>query len=243
MKLANKMIQGHFLKRYKRFMVDILCDDGSLVTVHCANTGSMRGCLHEGAIAWCSDSENPTRKYRYTLESFVLQDGTCIYVNPVRANALVREALEAGLVPGLRGYAEILPEVKYGEENSRIDFLLRGCTEDVRDCYVEVKNVTLYEPEMCGPGGGCFPDAVSTRGQKHLRELQAMVEAGQRAVLFFVVSHSAIRNVQPADHIDPEYGRLLREAVASGVEVMAWRCDIQDHSVALSEAVPFSVGE
>ncbi len=220
-------------------MVDIAQADGQEITVHCANTGSMKGCLEVGARAWCSDSENPKRKYRYTLESFQLANGARIYVNPVRVNALVKEALAGQVIPALAGYEALLPEVKYGEENSRIDFLLRGHAKDRRDCYVEVKNVTLYEPETYRAGVGCFPDAVSTRGQKHLRELQAMVAEGQRAVLLFVVSHTAIQTVCPADHIDATYGQLLREAQAAGVEVMAWRCDIQDREVSLSEAVPF----
>ena len=217
---ANELWQqGRLIRRYKRFLADIETQTGELITIHCPNTGSMRHCIAPGSACWYSTSASKTRKYPHTWEVATTPDGDLAGINTGRANGLVRQAIEDGVITELAGYPDIRAEVKYGHENSRIDFLLQGAGPD---CYVEVKNVTLRE----APGQGLFPDAVSTRGTRHLRELQAMVQAGARGVLVFCVQHTGIEWVQPADAIDPEYGRALRQAADAGVEILAYRARI-----------------
>lgn len=206
------------LSRYKRFLADLRLSDGSLITAHCPNTGSMRNCVAPESPCFISTSTNPARKYAHTLEVVTTPDGDWACINTARANGLVARAIDEGVITQLQGYRQRLAEQKYGVEQSRIDWLLRDHSSDPRACYVEVKNLTLKEA-----GVGQFPDAVSARGSKHLRELTQMHAAGQRAVLVFCVAHSGVARVQPADHIDPAYGAALRAAVAAGVEVLAYQ--------------------
>mgnify|MGYP002152297469 FL=1 len=188
--------------------------------MHCPNTGSMKNCQTPGSRIWYSRASNPKRKYPHTWEIVEVDSLDLVGINTHRANQLVVEAIKAGTVQQLRGYGQLETEVPYGEQSSRIDILLRGATSRVNqaDCYVEVKNVSLG----MGKGLGLFPDAVTRRGQKHLQELMSMSSRGYRAVLFFCVQHSGIQRVSPADEIDPEYGRLLRQAASQGVELMAY---------------------
>lgn len=223
------------IRRYKRFLADVTTPDGRELTLHCPNTGSMRHCAEQGSRVWYSDSGNAARKYPCTWELVEVEGRFKVGINTGRANALVREALEAGRIHELGGYQEIRPEVPYGTEKSRIDFLLsehENLPEQL--CYVEVKSVTLG----LGGGLGSFPDAVTSRGQKHLRELMEMHQAGHRAVLFFCVQHEGIDRVTPADDIDPAYGRLLREAVLSGVEVLAYCASISQTRIELDRRLP-----
>lgn len=231
MQFEAPLEQVVFLRRYKRFLADVRRADGTELTVHCANSGSMKGCQPPHARAWIRDSGNPKRKLRHSLE-LIEVDGAKVLLNTQRPNAIVEEALLAGQIPELLGYPKLTREVRYGAENSRIDVLLENT--DGR-CWVEVKNATM------GVGGGVtrFPDAVTVRGTKHLRELQAMVEAGDRAVLFFCVGRDDSVVVEPADDIDPTYGRALRQAVAAGVEILAWRCAIDPQTgITLEAPVP-----
>ena len=214
------LVHARLIKRYKRFLADVRLDNDEIITVHCPNTGSMKNCVEENAEIWLSDSDNPKRKYRYTWEYLRTSRGHHIGVNAGKANQLVQSAIRDGLVEPLAGYDTIRPEVKYGDENSRIDLLLQDSKK--QDCYVEVKSVTLLE-DPPSSGIGYFPDAVSERGAKHLRELIKMSQSNARSVLFFCVQHTGIQEVRPADHIDREYGKLLREALASGVEVLAYK--------------------
>lgn len=235
--LMPELIEGRLIRRYKRFLADVRLADGTEVTAHCPNTGSMLGCQPMNARVWLSVSDNPKRKYRYTWELVESTPGEIACINTARPNTQVRVAVEAQSVPVLAGYRQCRPEVRYGDEKSRIDLLLSGHT-DYPDAWVEVKNVTL-----CELGTGYFPDAVTIRGQKHLRELVARVDAGDRAILVFCVNHTGIAEVRPADHIDPEYGRLLRDAVAAGVELIALQADLIDGhepsgSLALVREVP-----
>lgn len=223
------------IRRYKRFLADVRLPDGSEITLHCPNTGSMRNCAEPGSRVWYSDSGNAARKYPCTWELVEVEGRYRVGINTGRANALVREALGRGAISELQGYRCCRAEVPYGSENSRIDFLLSdkpGAAGE--DCYVEVKSVTLG----LGNGLGAFPDAVSSRGQKHLRELIEMREAGQRAVLFFCVQHEGIARVRPAEEIDPDYASLLREAYERGVEVLAYRAAIGDTGIELDTALP-----
>jgi len=214
------LVHARLIKRYKRFLADVRLDDDEIITVHCPNTGSMKNCVEENAEIWLSDSDNPKRKYRYTWEYLATSRGHHIGVNAGKANQLVQFAIRDDLVEQLAGYSSIRPEVKYGDENSRIDLLLQDTKR--KDCYVEVKSVTLLE-DPPSRGIGYFPDAVSARGSKHLRELMRVSHSDARSVLFLCVQHTGIEEVRPADHIDSEYGKLLREALDSGVEVMAYK--------------------
>lgn len=221
-KIALSWQTATLLTRYKRFMADVRLADGQLLTLHCPNTGSMKNCIVSESACWYSTSDNPKRKYPHTLEIVTTPGGHLAGVNTGRANRLVEQALLDGVIEELQGYPLLRREVVYGAEKSRVDFLLSGSESDPRDCYVEVKSVTLMDSE----GQGLFPDAVSTRGSKHLRELMAMVQQGHRAVLLFCVQHSGIQWVEPADEIDPVYGATLRTALAAGVEVIAYQARI-----------------
>ena len=222
-------------RRYKRFLADVTLPDGCEITVHCPNTGSMKNCVLPDSPCWYSVSESKTRKYAQTLEVVSTPGNYLAGINTGRANTLVEEALIAGTVRELQGYRTLKREQVYGQEKSRIDFLLSDNLLDRRTCYVEIKNVTLMETD----GEGYFPDAVSTRGSKHLRELMMMVQLGHRAVLLFCVQHNGIKTVRPADHIDAVYGKSLREASAAGVELLAYAADFSalKHSVLLSGPV------
>ena len=238
MKFDQTLQSGRLIQRYKRFLADIDIAESSIdnkeITIHCPNTGAMTGCNVPGSKVWYSTSANAKRKYPNTWELLETTKGDWACINTALANKLVEEAIEGGVVEALRDYSSLLREVRYGEENSRIDILLSGHTVDQRVCYIEVKSVTLLMDNQVG----MFPDAVSTRGQKHLRELMGMVEAGHRAVLFFCVNHTGIERVRPADHIDPEYGQLLRQAAKAGVEILAYRADISSHEIVLTRPIP-----
>lgn len=220
-----------FVKRYKRFFADIRNEQGELITLHCPNTGSMKNCQQEDSPCWYSLSDNPKRKLPGTLEIVTTSQGNLAGVNTAKPNHLVREAIEANLVPELRGYQQIHSEVRYGEEKSRIDLLLED--DKLGQCYVEVKNVTL---DM-GAGLAMFPDAVTSRGAKHLRELMTMVAAGHRAVLFFCVQLTGVERMEVAADIDPAYARTMAQAIAAGVEVMAWRTSISPDEIVLEQAI------
>jgi len=216
MKMDPPLLRAKFLCRYKRFLADVALPNGELLTVHCPNTGRMTRCLVEGSPCFLWDSNNPKRKYRYSLELVTTACGHLAGVNTLRANQLISEALLESRLPELQGYTQILSEQRYGAEKSRIDFLLRSENES---CFIEVKSVTLALEHRCG----FFPDAVSARASKHLRELIAVRRAGHRAVLVYCVQHTGIDSVAPASHVDPTYGQNLRAAVAAGVEVLAYR--------------------
>lgn len=239
MKFDPPLESAKLLKRYKRFFADMQLADGSIETAHCPNTGSMLNCLIEGSPCYFSRSDNPKRKLKTTLEYVTCASGKLACINTHRANQIVKEALLARKIGELSGYSDIASEVKYGEENSRIDFKLSS--EGRPDCYVEVKSVTLAEKGSDGLVG-YFPDAVTTRGQKHLRELMAMRREGYRAVLFFCVQHQDINAVRPASYIDPEYGKLLAKAVEEGVEVLAYQVSLYPDRLEIDRSLPVDLG-
>lgn len=234
MKFASALKEAVLIKRYKRFLADVELPDGRVTTLHCPNTGSMLNCAEPGSRVWYSVAANAARKYPFTWEMVEVEQRHKVGINTARANLLVREALENGAIAMLSGYACLQGEVVYGTEKSRVDFLLSGHLEDPRLCYLEVKSVTLGLAD----GVGAFPDAVTVRGQKHLRELVAVRAAGHRAVLLFCVQHSGIEQVVPADHIDPVYGRLLRAARDAGVEVLAFGTEFTADSQTLRHQLP-----
>jgi len=224
------------IKRYKRFLADIELNNGEETTIHCANTGAMKGCAEPDDTVWYSTSTNSKRKYPFSWEITQTQAKHFIYVNTLRANQLVEEALNKGVVSELANFTTLKREVKYGNENSRVDFL--ASYNHAPDTYIEVKSVTLLDNNH-----GYFPDAVTTRGQKHLRELIDMVEQGHRAVLFFAVLHSGINDISAASHIDPTYATLLKEARISGVEIIAYKANFSlilgQLEFNLCEKIPF----
>ncbi len=208
------------IKRYKRFLADVTLEDNSDCTMHVANTGAMTGCATEGDTIWYSTSDNKKRKYPFSWEITQTQTNHCICVNTLRANQLVEEAITSSVITELVGYKNLRREVKYGDENSKIDFLLTD--KNNIKTYIEVKSVTLLDDNT---QQGYFPDAVTTRGQKHLRELIEMKQQGHRAVLLFAVLHSGINSVKPAHHIDAKYAELLKDASQKGVEVIAYQAE------------------
>lgn len=214
------------IKRYKRFLADVVTPEGEMLTIHCANTGAMTGCATPGDTVWYSTSASLTRKYPHSWELTETQTGDWICVNTLRANSLVKEALTLGIIPEFSGYSSVRAEVKYGA--SRIDFMLQA--SDRVSCYIEVKSVTLLQ--QCS---GYFPDAVTVRGQKHLLELQKIAEKGERAVLFFAVLHTGIEDVSPARHIDARYAELLAQAQQSGVEVLCYKAQLTPDGMTLKK--------
>lgn len=227
----NPPLQSAILiKRYKRFLADVVTTDGRELTLHCPNTGAMTGCATPGDTVWYSTSDNPKRKYAHTWELTQTQRGAIICVNTLRANILAKEAILAGNIVELSGYNRLKSEVKYGEEKSRIDIMLQA--EERQNCYIEVKSVTLAENDS-----GYFPDAVTERGQKHLRELMSVAAAGDRAVILFAVLHSAIDRFSPAHHIDARYAQLLIEAQTKGVEILVYKAELSTEMMTLNKPI------
>lgn len=232
MQFSNPLIEGTLIKRYKRFLADVKLADGSIVTAHCANTGAMTGCAEPGWQVWLSSSNNPKRKLAYSWELVFTERKHWIGINTHMANSLVKEAIQANKIAELIDYQSMQAEVKFGQEKSRVDFLLTD--PDKVECYVEVKSVTLLTD-----GKGYFPDAKTLRGQKHLRELTHLVEQGKRAVLLFCVQHSGIQSVQVADHIDPDYAAALNQAILKGVQVICYGCCISSEKIHINQSLPF----
>jgi len=228
----GELIEARLLRRYKRFLADVELADGQCITVHCPNTGAMTGCAQPGSRVWLSTSTVKTRKYAHTWELVETATGmACIH--SAKANQVVREAFESGLISGFECYPQLRSEVKYGE-NSRVDLLLEG---DGQRVFVEVKSVTLVGEQ----GRGMFPDAVSERGRKHLLALQASLDDNTRAILFYCVLHNGIKSVHTAGDIDVRYREALLQAIQAGVEVMAWQSRITPAGIALSHRLPFCV--
>jgi sugar fermentation stimulation protein A len=231
MRYPRALVEGRLIRRYKRFLADIQLPHG-VVTASCPNTGSMMGCCEPGSRVWLSESDSATRKYRHTWELVEVDREVLVGINTGLPNSLVAEAIAAEVIAELRGYSSVRREVLFGEERSRVDLLLEG--EGREPCYVEVKNVTAA---ACG-GVALFPDCVSERGSRHLRELIRLKARGARPVQLYCVQRGDVREVRPADGIDHEYGRTLREAIAAGVEVLAYRAAITPDEVRLAERIP-----
>ncbi len=227
MQLPTPLLSGKLVRRYKRFFADVELDDGSVVTAHTPNTGSMKQCAVPGYPVLISRADDPKRKLKYTLELIRVGD-YWVDTHTQRTNRVVEEALRNGWIAGLDGYS-VTAEYRFGD--SRIDFYLEKGEEKV---LVEVKNVTL----CCQENVACFPDAVTTRGQKHLRELLAAKQQGFRAVIFFLVQRGEATAFTPADDIDPDYGRILREVTAQGVEALAYKTEVSTTENRVAEKIP-----
>ena len=226
---STALHRGRLLKRYKRFLADVQLDDGTIVTAHCPNTGSMKTCYEENGHVWLSFSPDPKRKLSYTWEFSETEVGL-IGVNTSKPNAVIAEGISSGLIAQLAGYKNLRQEVKYGK-NSRIDILLEDPAKG--SCYVEVKNTTLLEGHVI-----LFPDAVTERGLKHLEELKQTVDSGHRAVMVYFINRPDGAFFTPADSIDPKYGKALRTAVNQGVEVIAIRAKSSITGITVGESVP-----
>lgn len=222
---------GVLVRRYQRFLADITLADGRTITAHCPNTGSMQNCASPGSRVWVYDAHNPRRKLRYSWELVEVAQRYLACINTQRANQVIKEGVISGHIPELAGYAQLRSECRYGRENSRIDFLLQD--EEKADCYVEVKNVTLLEHN----GLGRFPDAVTTRGSKHLRELMAIKAQGKRAVLVFNVAHTGIERLCANHDIDPDYAANLHLAAEKGVEIIAYANQIDLTGITVGRAL------
>lgn len=226
------LAEGRLLGRRQRFLADVKLGAGETVVAHCANTGAMLGCKAPGSRVWLSAAANPLRKLAWTWELVEARPGVLVGIHTGRSNGLVEEAIAAGRLPALAGYGTLRREVRYGGENSRIDLLLEDAARP--PCYVEVKNVTAAVDD----GVALFPDAVSVRASKHLRELAAMVAAGRRAAIVFCCQRGDVHEVRPADAIDPAYGRALRQALAAGVEAYALAGRVLPEEIVLDRLVP-----
>jgi sugar fermentation stimulation protein A len=231
MDFPSPLIPGRLVQRYKRFFADCVLGDGTPVTAHCPNPGAMLGLNTAGLPVWLSRSDDPKRKLAHTLE-LVEADGGLVGINTLHPNRLVAEALAADAIPEVTGYATHRREVRYGT-NSRVDFLLEA--EGRPPCWLEVKNVHLRREGRLAE----FPDCVAARSLKHLRELTSVVEAGQRAVMLFVVQRTDCEEFEACHDLDPAYARGLREAAEAGVEVLAYRCEITPERVAISDRIPW----
>ena len=224
-----QLIRGTLVKRYKRFLADIKLSNGKTVTAHCPNTGSMKECSEPGRTVYLSVHDNPKRKLKYTWELIQMPE-SLVGVNTMVPNRLVKKSIESGLLEELTGYREISSEVNVG--NSRLDLLLtKGKAER---CYIEIKNCTLVE--NCT---AFFPDAVTSRGKKHLEELQHLVKKGNRCVMFYLIQRMDASRFKPADHIDPQYGAALRKAVKNHVEILVYDVIINLESISIGKKIPF----
>ncbi|MAW80754.1 MAG: DNA/RNA nuclease SfsA [Parvularcula sp.] len=230
MRLPAPLVKGRLKKRYKRFLADVILEDGREGTAHCANPGSMLGVAVEGAPVWVHEHGDPKRKLAFSWE-LVEVDRTLIPVNTTNPNKIVPEAVERGVIPELSGYGDIAREVKYGQ-SSRIDLLLTGGRRK-KPCYVEIKNVHLRRR----PGLAEFPDSVTKRGAKHLEELSGVAAQGDRAVMLFVVQRGDCARFAPAADLDPAYAEALKRAASAGVELLCYDCEITTSEIVLRKAL------
>ena len=227
MRFQSPLIRGTLVQRYKRFLADVRLANGAVVTAHCTNTGSMMGCKEPGSAVYLSRSDNQNRKLLYTWE--LIQIGhTWVGINTMHPNRLVPEAVEAGVIQELRGYESIRREVKVSA-HTRLDLCLEGKNGA---CFVEIKNVTLAVD-----GTAAFPDAVSERGTKHLKELMRLKRQGHRAAIVFVIQRGDCDYFRAADEIDAEYGRWLRRAIKAGVEALPYRADVTPKEIVVKERI------
>jgi sugar fermentation stimulation protein A len=224
-------LSGRLVRRYKRFLADVAIQSGEILTVHCPNPGRMQGTDAPGSLVRCSTSDNPRRKLRHTLE-MIRVGRIWVGLHTLRTNQLVQRCLEAEAIPSLAGYSERRSEARVAG-GSRIDFRLAQHPTDPRPAYVEVKSVTLATDNR-----GRFPDAVTTRGTRHMETLAALHQQGARAVVLFVVQRADCDSVEPADDLDPAYGRALRAAADAGVEVLALGTRVTARAIYLERSLP-----
>lgn len=248
MEYERPLLTGKLIQRYKRFLSDIELTSpaeraGEVVTAHCANTGSMTNCKDEGAKVWLFDSQNPKRKLPLSWEWVEVEGQYKACINTARANQLVKEALLANRIKEVEVLSAELLKAEPKVDEGRLDFFLRSDTSDALT-YIEVKSVTLLgnaDSEADDENVGYFPDAVTSRGLKHLEVLMRLKAEGQRSILFFCVPHEGIKRVKVADHVDPVYAEKLREVMAMGVEVLAYQVEFQTQGMVLKTPLEVSI--
>lgn len=229
MKFTQPLLPGRLIKRYKRFLADIELDSGETITAHCANSGALLGGTTPGLRVWASYHHSPSRKLSYTWQ-IVEMDGVYVGVNTSLPNSLAENAILEGRIAELTGYETLKREVKYGQ-NSRIDLLLTS--PDKPPCYVEVKNVHLKRGN-----GAEFPDSVTTRGAKHLRELEAVVAEGGRAVMLYIIQRNDCSHFTFAADLDPVYAATAAQALSRGVEAYAYSCYVTPEAIEVGACIP-----
>ena len=233
MNFENQLISGVFIKRYKRFFVDVKIK-GKKITAHCPNTGSMMGLLSVGNKVWISESNNLKRKLRYTLQ-IIEKDKKKIGVNTHLTNKIVKEALESGIIKEFNKTSEIKPEQKFGS-NTRFDFLVK---DKKNKSFIEVKNVTLSRTPMLAE----FPDAVTSRGLKHINDLISAVKKGYRSYLFFVIQRNDCNKFSIAKDIDPQYSKLLTVALRNNVKIICYDCKFSSKGIKLNKKIKLQIHE
>lgn len=231
MQFISPLIAGKLIQRRMRFLADVVLDSGETITAHVPNSGAMLGAKDPGMRVWLSESDNPNRKLKHTLE-MVEYGGVLVGVNTSHPNPLAERSITAGLIPELAGYATLKREMKYGQ-NSRIDLLLTG--PDRPACYVEVKNVHMKRTGDLAE----FPDSITSRGAKHMDELANMVITGHRSVVLFIVQRSDVTRFSIARDLDPAYFAALNDAVKKGVQVLCYRCKMTHTNIALDKQIPW----
>ena len=229
MLLPATRLKGTLVRRYKRFLADIALDTDEVMTVHCPNSGSMRGCSDPGSPVIISFSANPERKYPWTLEMVQVQD-VWVGVNTSKTNAIVQEALTAGVIDDFGVVKRIKPEVKVAG-GSRLDFCLET---DQGQCYLEVKQCSLAQD-----GVGLFPDAVTARGARHMRELALLTESGYGAAVLYCVQRADANCCTVAREIDPAYALTVEAATRSGVRFVAWQTAVRPEAISIRRKIPF----
>jgi sugar fermentation stimulation protein A len=228
MRFPSRLIRGTLVQRYQRFLADVRLPSGEIVTAHCTNTGSMMGCKEPGSVVYISRSDKKGRRLLYTWE--IIEVGrTWVGINTMHPNRLVAEAIASGAIPELQGYDNVRREV-VTRQGTRLDLCLEGSNGS---CFVEVKNVTLAVD-----GAAAFPDAVSARGTKHLKELMWLRRKGHRGAVVFVIQRTDCRIFRPADEIDSEYGRWLRRAIKAGIEALPYVAYVTPKEIVLTERLP-----
>ena len=230
MKFDTPLIQGKLIKRYKRFLADIELNDGSIVVAHCTNSGSMKTCIEEGAPVYLSPAKDPKRKTKFTWEMIFINNHW-IGINTSIPNIIVYEALKNKTIPELSTYTRVKREVKF--DDSRFDVYAEN---DNEKCFIEVKNVTMKDSNKA-----IFPDAVTSRGQKHLKTLIEVKKSGIRAVMFYVIQRQDIEIFAPAKQIDPDYAKILNEAHENGVEIIPYMAKVSPEGIELSKKLPFEL--
>ena len=227
MVFATELVHGYLVKRYKRFLADIKLDTGETVVAHCTNSGSMISCIENGAEVYLSPVADPARKTRFTWEMIKI-NGDWVGINTANPNKLAFEAISEGKIPGLTAYTKVVREVTFGD--SRFDIYAENETEK---CFVEVKNVTMKVGKYA-----LFPDAVTTRGQKHLKTLVEVKAAGMRAVMLFVIQRPDVEIFGPAVNIDTDYSEMLRKSAESGVEIIAMQAKVTPDKIEFVRKLP-----
>jgi len=230
MKFDKNLVHGRLIKRYKRFLADVTLDNGEIVTAHCTNSGSMKSCLEENAEVYLSPVNDPKRKTKFTWEMIKINKDW-VGINTGNPNKLAFDAVKNDEIEKLKGYTDVKREVKF--EDSRFDVMAKN---DSETCFIEVKNVTLKEGNYA-----LFPDAVTSRGKKHLETLAKVKEKGMRAVMLYIIQRTDVEIFAPAKDIDPEYAESLKKVYQKGVEIIPIQAKVTPQKIELIKELPFEL--